>query len=78
MAHQGRHTIYRNPMKIGKKDEWMDDLRFYVLFNSVSIISVPLEVENERQQSSIYGWEDFALSGDQTRSGRSVGQRLTH
>ena len=27
---------------------WMDDLRFYVLFNSVSIISGRWEVDNER------------------------------
>ena len=30
------------------------------------------------QWSSIYSWEDFASSEDQTRSARSVGQRLTH
>ena len=30
------------------------------------------------QWSSVYGWEDFASSGDRTRSTRSVGQRLTH
>ena len=30
------------------------------------------------QGNSVYGWEDFASSGDRTRSARSVGQRLTH
>ena len=28
--------------------------------------------------NSVYGWEDFASSGDRTRSARSIGQRLTH
>ena len=27
------------------------------------------------QRNSVYGLEDFALSGDRTRSARSVGQR---
>ena len=27
---------------------WMDDLRFYVLFNSISVISGQWEVDNER------------------------------
>ena len=30
------------------------------------------------QWSSVYGWEDFASSGDRTRSAGSVGQHLTH
>ena len=30
------------------------------------------------QWNSIYGWEDFASSGDQTWSAWSVDQRLTH
>ena len=30
------------------------------------------------QWSSVYGWEDFASSRDQTRSTRSGGQHLTH
>ena len=30
------------------------------------------------QWSLVYGGEDFATSGDQTRSARSVGQHLTH
>ena len=29
-------------------DGWMDDLRFYVLFNSISVISEKREVDNER------------------------------
>ena len=27
---------------------WMDDLRFYVLFNNISVISGQWEVDNER------------------------------
>ena len=30
------------------------------------------------QWTSFYGWEDFASSGDQIQSTRSVGQRLIH
>ena len=30
------------------RDEWMDDLRFYVLFNSVSVISGRCMDDNER------------------------------
>ena len=35
-------------MKFGYNgnDGWMDDLRFYVHFNSVSVISGPWEVDN--------------------------------
>ena len=53
----------------------MDELRFYVLFNSASVISGRWEADNEScvQWSSV-----FASSGDQTRSARSVGQRLIH
>ena len=29
-------------------DKWMDDLRFYILCNSVSVISGRWEVDNER------------------------------
>ena len=35
-------------------DGWMDDLRFYILFNSVSVISGQWEVDNERHWSSVY------------------------
>ena len=30
------------------------------------------------QLNSVYGWEDFTSSEDQTRSARSVDQHLTH
>ena len=30
-------------------DGWMDDLQFYVLFNSISVISGQLAVDHERQ-----------------------------
>ena len=32
----------------GLMDEWMDDLRFYVLFNSISVISGRCEIDNGR------------------------------
>ena len=58
----------------------MDDLRFYVLFNSISVISGRCLDDNEScvQWNSVYGWEDVTSSEDRTRSARSVGQRLTH
>ena len=58
----------------------MDDLQFYVLFNSISVISGRWDIDNERlcaTEPRLRG-EDFASSGDRTRSARSVGQRLTH
>ena len=37
-------------------DGWMDDLRFYVLFNSISVISGQCLNDNERLQwNSVYG-----------------------
>ena len=36
---------------------WMDDLRFYVLFNSISVISGRWEVDNER----LYVMEPFTV-----------------
>ena len=30
------------------KNGWMDDFRFYVLFNNISVISGRLEVDNKR------------------------------
>ena len=54
---------------------------FYILFNSVSVISGRWDVDNERlcaNWSFLCGWEDFVASGDRTQSARSVGQRLTH
>ena len=33
---------------ISSKDGWMDDLRFYVLFNSISVISGRCLDDNER------------------------------
>ena len=59
----------------------MDDLRFYVLFNSISVISRRCLDDNERlcvQWNSVYTREDFTASEDRTRSAGSVGQRLTN
>ena len=39
---QALHTADEN------KDGWMDDLRFYVLFNSISVISGRCLDDNER------------------------------
>ena len=35
-------------LRLQTVDGWMDDLRFYVLFNSISVISGPCLDDNER------------------------------
>ena len=42
---------------IAMDGRWMDDMRFYVLFNSISVISGLWKVDNERlmQWNSVYG-----------------------
>ena len=35
----------------------MDELQFYILFNSISVISG----QCERQWNPVYGWKDFCL-----------------
>ena len=57
-----------------------DDLRFYTLFNSVSVISGRWEVDNERLcNGAPFTVEKIrSASGDRTRSARSEGQRLNH
>ena len=40
---------FENEWIAGKAiDGWMDDLQFYVLFNSITVISGRWEVDNER------------------------------
>ena len=56
----------------------MDDLRFYILFNSILVISGGCSDDNERLQvcnGTPFKVEKI-LSEDQTRFARSVGQRL--
>ena len=54
----------------------MDDLQFFVLFNSISIKSGRSADDNER----LYAMEpeDSARAGLGLGTARSVGQRLTH
>ena len=61
-------------------DGWMDDMRFYVLLNSILVISGRWKVDNERLCAmELRLWlRRFRPSVDRTRSARSVGQRLTH
>ena len=60
----------------------MDDLRFYVLFNSISVISGQCSDDNDNER--LFAMElrlrlrRFHQSEDRTQSARSVGQRLTH
>ena len=60
-------------------DGWLDDLRFYVLFNSISVISGRwrMIMKGCVQWNPFYGG-DFASSKDRTGIVRSVGQQLTH
>ena len=62
------------------RDEWMDDMRFYVLFNSVSVISGRCMDDNERlcAMELRLRLRRYTSSEDRTRFTRSVGQRLTH
>ena len=81
LSRIGMKTVkYCLRMKQNRCDGWRDDLQFYVFFNSISVISQRWEVVMKYfvQWNSVYGLEDFASSGDRTRSARSVGQRLTH
>ena len=60
--------------------KWMDDLRFYVLFNSTSVISGQWADDNERLCCET----PFAVEKISPRAGlklgtaRSAGQRLVH
>ena len=68
------------PVKSGLWDGWMDDLRFYVLLNSISVISGQCLDDNERlcAMELRLRLRRFPSSGDRTQSASSVGQRLTH
>ena len=62
----------------------MDYLRFYVLFNSISVISGRWADDNERLCTieTLFTIEKISASGgdggDRTGTVRSVGQRSTH
>ena len=58
----------------------MDDLQFYILFSSISVISGQWEDDNGRLCAmELCLWlRRFCLERDQTRSARSVGRNLTH
>ena len=53
----------------GWMDRWMDDLQFYVSFNSISVISGQRTDDNEGcvQWNPVYSLEDFDWSGARTR-----------
>ena len=63
-----------------RRDGWMDDLRFYILFNSFSVISGRCSDDNERlcAMELRLRLRRFHLSEDRAWSARSIGQRLTH
>ena len=59
---------------------WMDDLLFYILSNSISVISVKCVDDDERlcAMEPVYGCEDFTQVGLELRTSRSVGECFTH
>ena len=59
----------------------MDDLRFNVLFNSISVISGRWEVDNERlcaMELRLRLKRSSPQGGLELLTARSVGERLTH
>ena len=68
------------------EDGWMDDLRFYVLFNcySISVIHVSGRYEVDNDKLCEMEPRRFTVAKMSPRAGlepgtaRSVGQRLTH
>ena len=76
-----RLRMYENNNVNTASNRWMDDLRFYVLFNSISVISGRWADDNERlcAEESRLQLRRFRLEWARTvRTARSVGQRLTH
>ena len=64
-----------------KHDGWMDDLRFYVLFNSISVISGRWADDNDRlcaMELRLRLKRSSPRAGLELTTARSVGQRLTH
>ena len=62
-------------------DGWMDDLRFYVLFNSVSVISGRWTDDNERlcaMGPRLRLKRSLPQAEIESRTVGSRGQRLTH
>ena len=57
----------------------MEDLQFYVLFNSISVMSGQLEVDNECAMEPRFTVEKISpRAGLDLGTDGSVGQRLTH
>ena len=67
-------------MEIFPITKWMDDWGFYVLFNSILVISGQWADDNERlcAMEPCLQLRIFRLVGLGLRTDRSVGQRLTH
>ena len=59
---------------------WMNDLRFYVLFNSILIISGRWADDKERMcaMEPVYDKKDPRSGGLEPGTARSLGQRITH
>ena len=69
--------LYR--VTVHKMDGWMtcDFASFLTVFQSYQD-DIRMTMKGCVQWNSVYGREDFTSSEDQTRSARSVGQRLAH
>ena len=70
-------NIDQKPLELG----WIDDLRFYVLFNSISVKSGRWVGDHERlcaMEPCLCLNGSPPLAGLETRTVRSANQRLTH
>ena len=66
---------------LNRSDRWMDDLRFYVLFNSIRVISGRWVDDNERlcaMKPHLQLKRSSPQAGPELTTARLVGQRLTH
>ena len=77
LSEQHQHQVKYGIMK----DGWLDDLRFYVLFNSISVISGRWAGDNERlcaMEPRLRLRRSRLRWGIELGTARSVYQRLTH
>ena len=84
----GMQWVKRQKMKllefannVDPDDGWMDDLRFYVLFNSISVISGQWADDNDRlceMKPRLRLKRSSPRAGLELTTASSVGQRLTH
>ena len=57
---------------------WMDNLQFYILFNSISVLSGPRKFDNERLCAMFITEKIPTIADFKSEIARSVGQLLTY